>query len=1086
MKTYASNHLENLAVRLAKEIEEHTLPDPFAPETIVVQSRGMARWLSLEVASISGICMNFEFPFPRAFIGRTLRGFFPEMAPEEEFSAEVMAWKIYRLLPSLASRTEFAPVKNYLEEDDGLKAFQLSERIAGLFDQYLVYRPEMLVGWEQNREEKEWQATLWRTLVGENKPFHLASVADSLSERMAAAPARGILPERVSIFGISSMPPLYLRVFLELSRHCVVNLFSLHPSQEYYGHDLPPKLKAKVVARMGSRGSKISEDDFPSGNALLASLGKLNRDSIEVRLEFDERMGSVIDEQPDEFIEPKDESMLHTVQGDILRARNRGERDNPATEAAADRSIQIHACHSPMREIEVLYDQMLGLFEQEPSLKPRDIVVMTPDIEKYAPFIEAVFSYPENGRRYIPFSVADRRPRSLSPTIETFLSVLSLPGSRCTASEIFSLLDRSAIRRRFAFTDEDMVLIRQWIAETGIRWGIDAEHRTRFDLPALDANTWRAGLKRLFLGYAMAGGNRTMFEGIMPHDEVEGSGTEVLGRFASVLDALFDMVTALPKARPLADWPAALGDVIDQLFLGETQEEVADLRLIRTALDQLHWSAELAGSDQEVEFRVVRYHLGQLLDRGEQRGGFLTGGVTFCALQPMRSIPARVICLVGMGDQAFPRQVQAAGFDLMACEPRCGDRSVRDDDRYIFLEALISAREKFYCSYVGRSLVDNAEIPPSVLLSELLDYLDKAFLFPGGKTARDFVVTEHRLHAFSPQYFSGIDARLFSYSEANAAASRNLRGSHSDSTAPAFFAKSLSEPGDEARRVELSSLLEFFANPAKHFLRRRLGLRLEDEDDTLEDSEPFELDTLAQYHLKQELVAQGLERQTAGKSEFAARGVLPLGEIGVARFQALNGDAVEFKKAVESELHGEKSGEPFLVDLRIDPFSLSGKIESIYGGRIVQFRCASLKPKDRLRAWITHLARCAADPEKAAKIALIGTDETVRFLPVENASTLLVKLLGIYWDGLSRGLPFFPASALAYADAELYPAPRARSTPLDKARGEWNGSEWTGSGEKRDQYYAFCFADRDPLDETFTNLALAVYEPMLRHQEASA
>lgn len=1099
LKIHTSNRLETLAEQLANVLSAPAGP-PLAPDVIVVQSRAMARWVSLEIARLSGLCMNCEFPFPRAFIERALRVFFPEMADAAEFSADVMAWKIHRLLPSLARKKEFAPVKNYLVENDALKSFQFSQKIARLFDQYLVYRAEMLMRWERGSGEKEWQAILWRALAGEKMALHPAALHEALDGRMAARPSGGTLPGRISIFGISSLPPFYLRVFFGLSRHCEINLFSLHPSREYHGHDLSPKRKARLLSRAADRGAKISADDLPSGNPLLASLGRLNREFTDTCLELDERAGFVAYEQPEQFIEPDGDGMLATVQGDILRARNRGDGGNPKIEIApGDRSIQIHACHSPMREMEALYDQLLDLFDKDPSLKPRDIFVMTPDIEKYAPFIEAVFAFPEDDRLYIPFSVADRPPLGNSETIDTFLSLLALPGSRCTASEIFSLLESVPIRRRFKFTDGDLTQIRQWIVGSGIRWGIDAAHRAGFDLPELEANTWRAGFRRLLLGCAMAGGNRVLFEDIMPCDEVEGGLGETLGRFLSAAEALFSLVTQLSEARPLAQWPDALGALPDRFFPSDTPEEVGDLRLIRTALEHLRRVAELTGGDQKVEFRAVRHHLSQLLEETGQRGGFLTGGVTFCALKPMRSIPARVLCLVGMDDQAFPRQSGAPEFDLMARDRKCGDPSPRDDDRYSFLEAIISARELFYISYIGRSAIDNGEIPPSVLVSELLDYLDQAFVFPDKKKTRDFIVREHRLHAFSPRYFDGKNPGLFSYSAANAAASRGLEERHGAEgkgleLLSAFslqpFKEPLPEPGEEVRNVELGALTDFFSSPARHFVRQRLGIRLEEKDDTLVDDEPFKLDNLERYQFKQELVARSLEKLPADHREFAARGVLPLGGIGASAFHTLNREAGDFLKKVEPELRDAAPEEPLAVDLRAGAFSLSGKIEPIYGGRIVQFRCAKLKPKDRLSAWILHLAKCAAAPDAVNETLLIGGDETVRFAPVKNAAELLANLLAIYWRGLCKPLPFFPASALEYAAAELLPSGHAQLSPIEKARRKWHGSEYRHSGEKDGEatknYTALCFGKADPLDGEFASLALAVFGPLLQNANPSA
>ncbi len=565
--------------------------------------------------------------------------------------------------------------------------------------------------------------------------MHLAAVSELLGERMGKIPPGVILPGRVSIFGVSSLPPLYMRVFFELARHCEVNFFSLQPSMEYFGHDLPPRVKARLERKQAGRGGKPAGELLETGNPLLTSLGKLNRDFTELRIDLDERAGFITEEQPEQFIEPPGEGMLAVVQGDILHARSRGDDSNPQKKAAADdRTIQIHACHSPMREIEVLQDQLLDLFQKDPSLKPHDVIVMTPDIEKYAPFIHAVFGFPEEGGRYIPFSVTDRTPRNESPVVATFLSLLALPGCRCTATEIFSLLDRLPVRSRFKFTDSDMGLIRRWIAETGIRWGIDGAHRAEFGLPELEATTWRAGFQRLLLGYAMAGGNRTMFEGIMPYDDIEGGSAEVMGRFIEAAEALFAMAEELPKGRSLEEWPDALRAITAQFFLAETPEEVADLRFIQTAIDQLREVAELAGGGREVEFRAVRHFLAQLLDESEQRGAFFTGGVTFCALKPMRSIPARVICLIGMDDEAFPRRTSAPGFDLMARAGECGDRSPRDDDRFSFLEALISARGNFYVSYLGRSIIDNGRFPPRCSSANCSITWTRRSSFPAGKT----------------------------------------------------------------------------------------------------------------------------------------------------------------------------------------------------------------------------------------------------------------------------------------------------------------------------------------------------------------
>jgi exodeoxyribonuclease V gamma subunit len=570
-----------------------------------------------------------------------------------------------------------------------------------------------------------------------------------------------------------------------------------------------------------------------------------------------------------------------------------------------------------------------------------------------------------------------------------------------------------------------------------------------------------------------------MFEGIAPCGDMEGGSAEAAGRFITAAEALFDLVAELPKERPLAEWPELLGAIAAKFFLAQTPEEAADLRFIQAAIDQLRGVARLAGGGQMAAFAAVRHFLAQLLDDTDQRGGFFTGGVTFCALKPMRSIPARVICLIGMDDAAFPRRTSAPAFDLMARERQCGDRSARDDDRFSFLEAIISARGQLYMSCLGRSVIDNTEIPPSALVSELLDYMDRAFEFPDGKNARAFVMAEHRLHAFSRRYFDGSDPRLFSYSESNAAASSDLQAAACPEIG--FFSHPLPEPDAGLRNIELRGLLDFFAHPARFFVRQRLGIRFDEENDLLEDSEIFDLGELEKYQLKQDLVAGALEKNPAGPAEFAARGLLPLGGAGVACFHAIHDATAEFVRKLESELGGQPHGEPQTVDLRIGGFSLTGSVGPIYGTRIAQFRCATLKAKDWLRAWINHLAQCASSPGGPGETLLAGEGETVKFKPVKDAAGLLANLLQIYWSGLRLPPHFFPASSLVYAGAEIKPSSRRRTSSIDLARKKWDGGEWSRSSEKNDVYNTFCFPDADPLDSDFTRLALEICGPMLRN-----
>jgi len=1084
---HTSNRLASLAEELAGLLAEPT-DLVLKEEVVVVPSLGLRRWLSLELARINRVCANVLFPFVSDFIDSlpadltTTDAKLPRIDPEET------TWAVHRILPGLLERKEFSAVRAYLSDSDPLKLFQLSQRIAQLFDQYLVYRPEMIARWAETKTrfsgDEEWQAILWRA-VGTDEMV-IASRAESQEARDTRS--RVDLPHRIFVFGITALPPIYLEALFGVATNREAHLFLLRPSNQYHGDDLTPK--QRVRRRIAPAGPS-------DGNPLLTSLGRQGSYLTELLIDTDERLGPLLQEDSEEFVSAPGRNLLATLQSDILNASNRGavegrgkiDKTRQTEETGVpermevdpkDDSMLIHSCHSAMREVEVLYDQLLDMFAQDSTLRPRDILVMIPEIEKYSPLIHAVFEYPEELARKIPYSISDRHPRSESLVIDTFLKLLELPTGRCTAEEIFGFISSPVIAQRFEFSEDDLALIRTWIEKTNISWGIDADHRERMGLPGMQANTWRFGLDRMLLGYAMRGSNRRLYDDVLPFDEVEGDGCELLGRFVSVAEKIFALVELFRPAHPLSEWLPLLRGAVDDLLESEEEENVRDLRFLRRTIFSLGRTAEVTGAVQKLEFGVVRHHLKGLLGAMQQRGGFLTGGVTFCALKPARSIPARVICLLGMSDDVFPRRPQFAQFDLMA-KRKLGDPSAREDDRYAFLETIISARERLHISYVGRSIVQNSEIPPSVVISELLDYVHQAFVFPGGVDAREYLILEHPLQAFSPNYFNEEreDRRLFSYSETNAAATEAATMTATEM--PLFLKNTLADPEAAVRTIELTELVRFLHHPTQYFLKTRLGLQLREFDTCLPDDEPIALNQLEKYSVRQELLTERIDTDRANLKVFAARGDVPPGTIGQLQLLSLDRDAEKFASVVRPYIGRAAKGEPLTIDIRCGEFSLTGRIETIYGGKVVHYRCAKLNLRDRLRAWIDHLASRATGDFAATGTLLIGMDAVWEWQEVGGAKNLLEDLCALYWEGLARPIPLFPMSALAFAEAEL----SGYKDPLRKARSAWEGG-YQMAGEKDDEAIALIFRDADPLDEEFMELARRVFGPLLQHAGMAA
>jgi exodeoxyribonuclease V gamma subunit len=535
---------------------------------------------------------------------------------------------------------------------------------------------------------------------------------------------------------------------------------------------------------------------------------------------------------------------------------------------------------------------------------------------------------------------------------------------------------------------------------------------------------------------------------------------------------LFAANETLMIPRPLAEWTKTLREIL-HTFFDENEESAAEMRQLRATIDALATIQRDSGFGASIGLEVVRAHLVHAVERLESGHGFLAGGVSFCALKPMRSIPFKVICLIGMDDTAFPRSDVRPGFDVIAEQPRAGDPSRRDDDRQIFLEALLSARDRLYISYCGLSPKEDNESPPSVVVSELLDHLRDEFVLQEPAT----LVLRHPLQAFSPRYFDGTTP-LFSYSAENFRACTRTRGGRT--APPPFAGEPISPPGPEWNEVDIAQLAEFFANPARFFLRHRLKLRLPDETMPLEECEPMTFEGLRRYQLESDWVRAELAGATAHEMRAFARaaGSLPAGWIGELSRREMEKDLSDFVARVRPVLSSPKLG-PLPVALAIGAWRLGGTLHDIHTNALVRQRPATIRAKDLLRAWIGHLVLNAVAREGYPRITLLfGKDGARRFPPVANAATLLESLLAFYAEGLRAPLRFFPESSLAFLQK------RTSSRGAGRSARQLSASAWEGSdsvrGERDDRHVEVCFRNgEDPRDDEWERLSERILQPLL-------
>ena len=1097
---YGSNDPEELIARCSEDLRQ-PLTNPFKKEEFLVQSRGMNSWIKLQMADRLGVFANVEFRFPEETIWMILRGFLGEGPKRNPYTKEGMAWKIYDLIPELMERekTIFDPVSRYIRSDsDGNernadRMFRLCRQVATLYDSYQAYRPKMIVDWEAGRLPDGgnlWQGVLWQAV---RKAFGQESLPE-LALRLQAvdAPARDDwLPERLSVFGISTLPPIFLDLLQSYGRFRPLRIYALQPAPVMWGEveseKTLEKWKDRALARARAQsGRQVSEEELSEvgGNPLIGSLGRTGREFFNLLVDRDAH------DIPLKFREPVGDSLLARLQRWTFEVfSEQPEERKPLAED--DESIVINSCHGAMREAEVLRDYLLRRFAEDPTLRPRDVVVMMPDPEGYAPYLRASFGGMEKGMpEFFPFSIVDREPRQESQLVDCFFDLLEFFDGRATNREVMDLLDSTVFRARFELEDEDIEAFRDWIRDCHAHWGLNAEHRERFGSVKTDEHTWRWALDRMALGFCMRSNGERMWDEVLPFDEIEGENALRFGKLFKAIDALTELEEKSAKEQSLVGWVEFLAQLTDEFF-PENNETLMDRGRVQKAIRALQVEYSELAAKSVVPLRVIRYHLSNVLEVGSPQGQFLTSGVTFCGLRPMRSVNARVICLIGMDDGAFPRHTRKPSFDLSG-EREPGDRSSREDDRYLFLETIWCAREHLYLSYVGQSIRQSQKIPPSVVVNELLDGLDKLVDFGSkdGKSARarDELVRVQTLHPFGKEnYLGGRIMRSFSLDNLDAA---NALLSPDEETPP-FLSEKMSEPEEDLDELSLDDLIRFFESPAKAFLKERLGMSLWEEDPPPDECEPLDLGNLEKYAIKDRLlgIALELEKDVDLFALQRAEGALPPASLGEVWYNESKREVDQFIEQWGEELKGVKE-EPVLIDEEFKGIRLRGELGPFVNRRQVLYRCVKeIKGKDRLRSWVRHLF-ASAFAQRSVETRFYSSDKKYLCLKpmAKDAAFELVKdLIELYERGMREPLPFFPEASFAYVSELNDPSPikkdeeeKAPETKaLVEARNKWNSARYqTGEGE--DSANQLCFREEPFDDPSFPELAKRIYGPFIK------
>jgi len=1012
LQLYVSNDLKELAEKIIL-----TEQDPFQKSIFITQTEGIKHWLSLYLADKEGVFSNFRFYKPNEFINDVA---YMLMAGKPSlFNPENIRWMIYHILNEDEFKNQFGWVAKYYAKDE-LRRIQLACKVSDLFDQYIVYRTEMMENWSDHsympEEREKWQCELWRKIKAmvekENKDaIDKAQFKRIIQQKLQTAENGDKLKEKfpvVHVFGLSVMTRYHLDIYNAFSDYIDLRFYLLNPSPDEYWYDI---VSDKELARKWAKKNTRKEiEEMSTGNALLSEWGMVGKELFLELFDADDRFINAFSSY---YVEKPATDLLSVIQDDIHNNRNAADQPSLPKEFLQDGSIQIASNYSISREVEVLYDYLLDKIDKEykgKDIEPQDIVVMVPNIQDYIPYIKTVFG---NAPVALPYSIGDEPVQNAYAITNLIIAILGVSEQEFTSENVLKFLDYETVLKHFRIND--VPALRQAVRNCNVRFGIDGDHKTETDLVS-----WSAGLERMIMGIAMrdevfVDGDKT----VDPYLNAEGDFVEDVLSFVQFVDKLKRVVKASRGSRTLSKWADYVRYIISE-FVEETRDNEDEFTSLEQQLVNFSESNEMFG-EMELDFKVFNYifkdfHLNEL-----KKDGYFRGRITFCTALPMRSIPFKIIAFLGLNSESFPRKSSVQGFDLIQNGPRQrGDRNIKDNDRYLFLEAFLSAKDNLYLSYNGRSLKDNSEKNASVLIEELLDYASK-------RTGVDLdevkamMVKEYPLQAYSDKYLQS-SSGLKTYFPMKIKEGKQLS-----------TMKEIREDSDDLHMVDLQDLKRFVVHPLRWYFQKELGIYYNDDDSSVDEYELFGIERgLHAHSIKNDLINIAEEDLPKYIQSQKRKGGLPLGNMGLVLTEDEYYGSVKNIQTKWFDIIDEAETQVVDCEISIDSIALRASKLMLYDKQRVDYCFSKAKRhvKYLLPLYIDYLMLKACGYECDSVLLCEEVDYRIenKALSAEDAKEKLADLLGLFVENHKKQIPFLPE----FSDEVLSKSAKDKEIDLEK------------------------------------------------------
>ena len=1039
--THKSNNLEVLADLISDALNEHTSGDPFKSDKIIVPNLDTSSWLKLKIAEKNGFAGNIKFLLPGEWLYTKIREIYPDLPGLLPSDPEPMTWTIFELLSDKTLRSNLKKIDRYInaqpDENSELALIQISKKIASLYDQYLLYRPELILKWESGdigKGDEEWQAKLWvkmnsrwKSEYGTDLSIHKAELYRVVFDQTVEG------GDRLYLFN----PGLIAQPIVELMKKVGIQqdvfLYLISPAQEI----------------------------DKNSHSLLSAWGK-EAEAVEVQYETENL------EVSNHFSDINSNNQLHEVQNSISRQQtdlNLACPDNKLN------GIDVRSCHSTLREVEVLYTYLAELFEADEKLSPDEILVVSPDMSQYTSTVKAVFENHDELLPKIPFHIAGNSNKKTALFERSISRLLQIADSRFNSTDILDFLTLQPIREHLQLSESDVSTIRQWIEENHVYWGMDKNHREELNQPAVNLQTWNSAIRRVWLGQTMASKKGELWNDTLLYDGLDSTSDQLVwSRFTQFLNKLDKVRSQTKSKRKVDDWC----DLIDNWMSTFFSERLLSSETVSGTIKSLQSfkeNAQLAKPTTEVSYSVIKQELDKKLNEKRSGSAKLNRGVTFSNMVPVRSLPFKVIALIGLNEGVFPRKLSSPDYDLMVQNPNTTDRNRRNEDRNLFLESIMATKERHYCSYIGQDRVDNEQLPPSPIVSDWIGYLSKS-----SGLKEEFIVKKESISSFSPNSFLNTG-----YESLDAICAKKINLSKDESSG--LILSKLPDDSEDTPTLSPSEFVAFFSNPIRAYLRNNYKVRLRDLD---EEKDEFELNHLDKYQMFIQTFGWLLEGYSESEivTLYQNSGKIPIGWKGDSETIKLITNADKTIQLIRS--HGftpEFSRET--IDLDLNHLSISGEVQSFSKEDSLDISFSSMSGKNLLNSWIKHLMVLSTTGNSTPSYLLCepknGDPNLIRFTPVENSDTELNKLADHYLNGHQSPLWFFPKTVYEYVTN----LSKGEDTAVEKARVIFEGNDSKFSfPENGDLNVSFLMGENPGFRKEFVSEPLReIVKVMMDHME---